>query len=50
MSDLQANFILDFSHMGQIWLSTHAEKDALSIKLKHQSDTFYYLFLLVTSI
>ena len=50
MSDLKANFILDFSRMGQIWLSTHVEKDALSTKLKYQSGTFYYLFSLVTSI
>ena len=36
--------------MGQIWLSTHAEKDALPTKLQYQSDTFYYLLLLLTSI
>ena len=32
MSDLYVNFILDLSCMGQIWLSTHIEKDALSSK------------------
>ena len=33
MSDLKANFILDLSCTGQIWLSTHIEKYALSTKL-----------------
>ena len=32
MSNLKANFILDLSRAGQIWLSTHVEKDALSTK------------------
>ena len=42
MSDLQPNFILDLSCMGQIWLCTHAERNALSSKLLYQSDTFYF--------
>ena len=50
MSDLQSNFILDLSHMGQIRLGTHAEKDALPSKLNYQSDTFYDFFLFITSI
>ena len=50
MSDIQANFILDLSHMGQIWFSTLVEKDALSRNLKYQSETFYDLFLFITSI
>ena len=33
-SDLKTNFILDLSCTGQIWLSIHFEKDALSSKLK----------------
>ena len=32
MSDLYVNFILDVSCTGQIWLSTHIVKDALSSK------------------
>ena len=32
MSDLYVNCILDVSCTGQIWLSTHIEKDALSSK------------------
>ena len=50
MSDLQTNFIFNLSHLGQIWLSNYVEKDALSGKLKYQSDTFYDLFLFITSI
>ena len=50
MSDLQTNFIFNLSHLRQIWLSTHVEKDALSGKLKYQCDTFYDLFLFITSI
>ena len=51
MSDLQANFVLDLSRMGQIWFSAHVEKDALSSKLKYQCDTFYDLFFFfITSI
>ena len=37
------------SQMGQICLSTCVEKDALWSKLKYQSDTFYGLFLFITS-
>ena len=44
MSDL-----LEFSRMGQIWLSTHNEKYALSTKLKYQTNNTFFL-LLVTSI
>ena len=44
MSNLKANFILDLSRAGQIWLSTHVEKDALSTKSKYQSGTFYDFF------
>ena len=44
MSNLKANFILDLSRAGQIWLSTHVEKDALSTKSKYQSDIFYDFF------
>ena len=50
MGDLYANFILELSRTGQIWLSTDVEKDALSSKLRHQSDIFYDLFLFISSI
>ena len=42
--------MVDLSQMGQIWLSTHGEKDALSSKLKYQSDKFYDSFLFMASI
>ena len=49
MSDL-SKLYFRFVMYGTDLLSTHVEKDALSSKLKYQSDTFYDLHLFIFSI
>ena len=48
-----ATFELVTQHIAWVFIFNippHVEKDALSTKLKYQSDTFYDLFLFITSI
>ena len=45
MSNLKANFILDLSRAGQIWLSTHVEKDALSTSQSIRVTHFMIFFI-----